>query len=202
MADVLVVVAHPDDESLFAGGAIAALADIGQRVHVVALCEGTESRGGVGALGYEAQRRASHFKRACGILGATGEIANVFPDQQADVVPQLEINRAVEKFVVVAHARTVFTHHVGDLNVDHRRTAEAVLVATRGGPQVFMMTPEYPERCVGQKWRPRFDWDITKTIDRKARACLCYVDELRDYPHPRSERAIREQTVERFMEIR
>ena len=37
--------------------------------------------------------------------------------------------------------------------------------------------------------------DITETLDAKVRAMACYESELREYPHPRSERALRERAA-------
>lgn len=213
MADIvtLCVVAHPDDESLFAGATLARLSANGShRVQVIALSDGVTSRwrdydGGMvtGQKLDMIERRKVQFHEACRVLGADGEYLPSFHDQQSDRVPQLHINRDVGWLMAKYTPKMVITHHVGDLNIDHRRVAEAVLVATRGfSGQVFSMAPEWPSRCVGPAWNPDTEWDITDTRETKVRACLCYVDEMREYPHPRSERAIREQTVERFMEIR
>jgi N-acetylglucosamine malate deacetylase 1 len=200
MADILCVVAHPDDESLFAGGTLARLTSDGYAVHVVALSDGVSSR--VRPTTDAATRRQQHFEQACHELGVTGEIRVTFPDQRSDTLPQLLINREVAAIIQRHQPKNmVFTHHAGDLNIDHRRVAEAVFVETRGlDLQVFSMAPEFPGRCVGPAWNWSDEWPIDARV--KARACACYVDERRPYPHPRSERAIREQTVERFLEIR
>jgi LmbE family N-acetylglucosaminyl deacetylase len=212
MADVLCIVAHPDDESLFAGGTLARMAKAGSLVVVVALSDGVGSRfhGRQPANHRQAMKaREAQFHAALDALGSTGCVLDVFPDQGSDTVPQLAINRAVERQLANYDPQMVFTHHVGDLNIDHRRVSEAVLVATRGSSaRVFSMAPEFPSRCVGPAWHPdvSFALDVgtegDSPLDSKVAACLCYVDELREYPHPRSERAIREQRVERFLEIR
>jgi N-acetylglucosamine malate deacetylase 1 len=200
VADVLAIVAHPDDESLFAGGTLARLARNGAAVHVLALSDGVTSR--VVTQEGDESRRRRHFAEACQVLGVTYEAWNVFPDQQSDTVPQLLINREVELALHNHQPRMIFTHHVGDLNLDHRRVAEAVLVATRVlNAHVYSMAPEWPSRCIGPAWTPDVEWDITDTLEAKLAACACYVDEMRAYPHPRSSQALR-QTSEYFMEIR
>jgi LmbE family N-acetylglucosaminyl deacetylase len=188
-----------DDESLFAGGTLVRLANSGASVHVVTFSDGVQSRGEkVPAMAVE--RRRGHFDNACRELGVTGEARSIFPDQQSDTVPQLRLNREVECEVDWHKPAMVFTHFRGDLNHDHERVARAVMVATRGRQtQVYSMAPEFDRWA---PWTPDIEWDISEQMDAKVKACLCYVDELREYPHPRSERAIREQTVERFLEIR
>lgn len=203
--NILCVVAHPDDESFFAGGTLAQHARRGDQVTIVALSDGESSRF-VASSCVECQTaiadRKAAFHRARCTLKAFGDRLIVFPDQQSDTVPQLTINRAVEALVVAHNPALVYTHHVGDLNLDHRRVAEAVLVATRGKVPVRCMTPEWPDRCVG----PLFDWTLmvhlsTEDIETKVRACQCYGEEMRPYPHPRSEEYIREHVCESFVEI-
>lgn len=203
---VLAIVAHPDDESLFAGVMLAKHVADGDTVEVVSMGTGVGARGEQGRELKEAEwARRMAFKAACETLGVGWRYLCAYPDQQSDTVPQIEINRSVEAVVQAIPADRVYTHHVGDLNVDHRRVAEAVLVATRMGPEVYTMSPEFPERCVGPAWAPTVFTghyaEMSKYHDTKLRACLCYHMELRPWPHPRSERAIRERQ-ESFMEIR
>lgn len=195
MADVLVIVAHPDDESLFAGGTIATITAQKMRVRVIALSDGETSRG---AGARAVKRRRKQFAEACAILGAEHTALNVFPDQQSDTVPQLSINKAVEKAIAGEKPRRILTHHVGDLNLDHRRTAEAVLVATRRlDARIYSMTPEYPARCVGPAFIPTEHWGLSrKQFETKLRACASYVDEIKTRSY------VRESRTEYFMEIR
>lgn len=197
---VLAIVAHPDDESLFAGGTLAGHAKRGDSVQVAALSDGVGSRPPRGVTAYA---RLEQFYAACRLLGALPFRDTVFPDQQSDTVPQLQINQWVADFMLANPSDVIYTHHVGDLNLDHRRVAEAVLVATRtSAARVLCMAPEFPSRCVGPLWIPNMGVGIRDTMDQKVHACLCYTDELREWPHPRSERAIRERPTEWFMEIR
>jgi LmbE family N-acetylglucosaminyl deacetylase len=198
MADVLCIVAHPDDESLFAGGTLARLSANGAEVVVVALSDGVSSRGWSSQEAFN--RRCQHFMSACREIGAHPVLKVSFPDQRSDAVPQLSINRVVEEQIEGHQPMMVFTHFRGDLNHDHERVARAVMVATRGGKaHVYSMAPEFDRWT---PWVPDTEWDISEHVEAKVAACLCYKDEMREFPHPRSERAIREQTVERFLEIR
>ncbi len=203
---VLCLVAHPDDESLFAGATLNGHVCDGDDVIVVALGTGVGARSMYESEWVQVQaelKRAAAFGASCSILGVTGEIHRLFDDQMSDVVPQLEINRAVEQIIAGTTPGLIYTHHVGDLNIDHRRIAEAVLVATRSGPVVRMMTPEFPDRYTGRAFRPNVTLgNVRGCFDAKIAACLCYEDELKPYPHPRSEEVLRLCQTESFEEIR
>lgn len=204
MSRVLAVVAHPDDESLFCGATLASHVRHGDAVHVVSLGTGVGARGELGdELQRALERRTLAFVAATTALGASCELLRAYPDQEADTVPQITINRIVESVLERWSAYLVYTHWIGDLNVDHRRVAEAVWVATRMGPRVRCMSPEFPDRCVGPAWEPDASGMLLAPadLDAKWEACRQYGMELRAWPHPRSERAIRER-AERFMEIR
>ncbi|MUG91998.1 bacillithiol biosynthesis cysteine-adding enzyme BshC [Scytonema sp. UIC 10036] len=64
--DVLVLMPHPDDESIYAGGTIAALAEAGQRVRLVVATDGAAGRGGEHSRRVE--QRALELRRAAECL--------------------------------------------------------------------------------------------------------------------------------------
>jgi LmbE family N-acetylglucosaminyl deacetylase len=198
------VCAHPDDESLWAGGTLAQHVRLGDDVVVTCLADGVGSRFREGDpiedVAAAIDKRRQDFYHAMTILGARGYWASVFHDQQADQVSLLTITDSIRSYFKQAlPPDLVYTHHVGDLNLDHRRVAEAVLVCTRGGPTVRCMTPEWPQRCVGPRFEPNIQVELTPA-DRmvKVRACACYGEELRAWPHPRSIEAMQRQTAEVF----
>ena len=179
--NILVIVAHPDDETFAMGGTLAQHAHAGDRVTVVTCTDGVSSRGRNPAA---ARARATHFQTACAALGVGGcHMRAVFEDQRSDQVPQLVLNQAVAAFV--DRPDRVYTHDPCDLNLDHRRVAEAVLVATRGVCPVWSAKPEWPDRALWP-FRPTKIVDITEGLPMKQAACRAYVDEWRDPPHPRA----------------
>lgn len=204
---VLVVVAHPDDECFSMGSTIARYVRDGNAVTVLALSDGVGSRFSAGlqdddywaAIG----RRMMHFSAACAVLGATPQYLRAFPDQQADTVSQLETNRLVHRVIEEQQPTTVYTHHDGDLNLDHRCVCDAVRVSMRGrSVRLYSMAPEWPHLCVRSSWSPNVTMPFyIPDIETKLRACQCYTDELREYPHPRSQRAVSARLQEEFMRI-
>lgn len=199
MSRILAVFAHPDDESLLCGATLAS--HVGEVVKLAVMTDGVASR-------YDmfdkverekaAERRAFHFHKACEALGIPFEarcMARLFEDQRSDQVPQIYINQAVEELVRKYEPDRIYTHFIGDLNIDHRRVCEAVQVATRGICEVWMAESEWPSRFVGREFCPnRREVPFADMLARKLAACACYVDELRDPPHPRSLQEIRKRT--------
>lgn len=195
-ATVGVIVAHPDDEVLLAGGTIARHAMAGDIVHVLILATGAAARGG-DQSGYVEQLRGQ-AQRAAKVLGATSVNFRDFPDNRMDTVPLLEVIQSVEAFLEEKPAATVYTHHFGDLNVDHRVTGEAVLTACRPLPGSSARKIYCGETLSSTEWTtgsarfaPTTFFDVAGFIDRKIEALACYEAELRNFPHPRSAAAVR-----------
>ncbi|MDD5136210.1 MAG: PIG-L family deacetylase, partial [Candidatus Omnitrophica bacterium] len=86
----------------------------------------------------------------------------------------------------------VYTHHYGDLNIDHRIAYKAVLTACRpvnGGSarEIYSFeTPSSTEWNYPNVFNPNVFIDITRTFSKKIEAIKHYKVELRGSPHPRS----------------
>ena len=91
---IMVVAAHPDDEALGCGGAIAKFADGGASVHVVLMADGVFSRKEVSetdSVALSARRAAA--EKACEILGVKSLSFEEFPDNRLDTIPLLELKQ-------------------------------------------------------------------------------------------------------------
>lgn len=193
---ILILAAHPDDEVLGCGGTIAKLAGEGAIVHVAFLADGVFSRAGeptVDQLELSARRAAA--QRACEILGVKSVSFGDFPDNRMDTIPLLDITQAVEALISGHQPEMVFTHHAGDVNIDHRRLHEAVVTASRpqlGHPVKTLLCFEVPSSTEWQlpgsapAFTPNWFVDISATLVLKLAALEAYADELRAWPHPRS----------------
>ncbi len=193
---ILVLAAHPDDEVLGCGGTIAKLADEGAAVYVAFLSDGVFSRTGEEqAQRSELAARRAAAQKACAILGVKSVSFSDFPDNRMDTIPLLEITQAVETLIVQHQPEIVFTHHVGDVNIDHRRLHEAVVTACRPQrwhPVKTLLSFEVPSSTEWQlpgsapPFTPNWFVDISTTLVRKLAALEIYAEELRAWPHPRS----------------
>lgn len=194
----LVIVAHPDDETLGAGGTIRRMTDAGTRVDLLVATDGSSAQFGddMAARG----RRNSHLDKACDILGINRCVVLDFPDMRLDTVPHLELNRAIGKVAAEEDYDTILTHHPGDVNKDHEHVFNSVMVVTRPVPgsgirnlATFFVnsSTEWGAPFVNGIFLPNLFVDIDKTIDHKLEALSAYEDEIRPWPHPRSVEAVR-----------
>ena len=196
---VLVVASHPDDEVLGCGGTIAKHVQAGDEVHVVIMGEGRGYRNIKGTAKKAAQILGGNTikeaaRKAKDILGVSMLTIHSLPDNKMDTVPLLEVTRMVEVHIENMRPDIVYTHHAGDLNIDHRITHQAVMTACRPLPGCSVKTILCFEIPSSTEWGQGFepDWfvDVTKVWEKKQEALLAYESEMRDFPHPRSRRGI------------
>lgn len=216
---VLVVAAHSDDEVLGCGGTIARHVDAGDIVDILFVADGVSSRGNDPR---ELERRCDAARRAAEILGARPPRFLNLPDNQLDTVPRLTIIQAIERASAALEPARVYTHHAGDLNIDHRIVHEAVVTAFRplSGSSVrallafeVLSSTEWATRPPEMGFRPDHFIDVHRQMHRKLAALAAYAEEMRPFPHPRSIEAVRAlatlrgssaglQAAEAFMTLR
>ena len=199
---VLVVAAHPDDEVLGCGGTIARHINESDSVHVVILAEGITSRSQTNAeeaKQKELSKLAQAAQQANEILGVTSLTLHNFPDNRMDSVDRLDVIKMVEGVVEKIQPEIVYTHHAGDINIDHRRIHEAVITACRPQPGHCVKTLLFFEVASSTECQPpgaappfHANWfvDISSTFNKKLEALVAYASEMRDWPHARSVKAL------------
>lgn len=197
---ILIVAAHPDDEVLGCGATIAKLVQAGAEVFCCILGEGPLSRYKDRAQGAQEKDVAgvkTFIANAAAILGIKKTFTFQFPDNQFDTRPMLEIIKTITSVKDEVKPEAVFTHSRADLNVDHRRTFEAVLTACRplAGETVCEIysweNPSSTEWNYPNTLQPNMFVDVGATLDKKIEALKCYETEVLPFPHPRSEEALR-----------
>jgi LmbE family N-acetylglucosaminyl deacetylase len=102
---VLAVFAHPDDESLLAGGVLAALAAAGRRVAIVSMTRGERGPGARAGLG---EVRKVELQAAASALGASAECLD-YPDGELAGVVDAEGARMLARLMERERAETVIT---------------------------------------------------------------------------------------------
>lgn len=199
---VLVIAAHPDDEVLGCGATIAKHVQQGDMVHSLILAEGTTSR----ALNHNREQWESELSelavaahKASKILGTASVTLHKFPDNRMDGCELLDVVKMIEQAIDQHQPEIVYTHHCGDVNIDHRRTHEAVITACRpvpGHPVKSLLFFEIPSSTEWQTpgsapiFAPNWFVDVTDTLALKLKALEAYQSEMRPWPHPRSLQAV------------
>ncbi len=195
--NILVLAAHPDDEVLGCGGAMARHAGAGDRVEVVFFTNGVGARGTDDAA---AMARAQAMGKALRMLGAHRLAHFDFPDNRLDQAAVLDLAQALEASVGNRAFDVVYTHHAGDLNVDHRKVFEATMTCFRPQPgqrQARRILSYEVLSSTGwggaglSAFLPNVYVDIGPYLETKLAACQAYAAEMRDFPHARSVEAVR-----------
>lgn len=207
MNKVLVVAAHPDDEILGVGATAARHAAMGDTVYALILGEGQTSRWAHREKADRAAVEALHRDslRAASIIGYKDVYFQEFPDNRFDSVDLIDIVKGIERFVQEIRPDIIYTHHKGDLNIDHEITHRAVLTAARPVNDYTVRELYAFETVSSSEWnfgtsdlfRPNVFVDCTKYFQKKLEAMKMYQSELREFPHPRSLRCL-ELTAERW----
>jgi LmbE family N-acetylglucosaminyl deacetylase len=201
---ILLVVAHPDDELLGLGATMHKLiCEQGCTVHVVILGEGITSRADSRDIQLWEKELATHrqnIKQAQSVIGYQSVGIYDFPDNRFDSVALLDIIKVIEKEKAAFNPEIIFTHHGGDVNVDHQRTFEAVITACRPMAHESVKTIITFETPSGTEWRastdprhfvPNLFFSVSKAdVDAKIRGMESYEFEKRPFPHPRSPQAL------------
>jgi LmbE family N-acetylglucosaminyl deacetylase len=207
---VLVVAAHSDDEVLGCGGTIAKLAQ-GNDVYTLLLGEGVTSRD----IPEEQKKQAVNQLRkeaedANKKLNVKKVFFENFPDNRFDTVPLLDIVKVIERYIQKIGPEAVYTHHAGDLNIDHQIVHRAVITAARPVGDYSVKKIMLFEILSSTEWgriNPYNSFvsntyvDISKTISVKLEAMRCYKSEIRKYPHPRSLEGIKLLAQKRGLEV-
>ena len=194
------IAAHPDDEVLSCGGTIARAAG-STPVDILIVAEGATARGLRGGEGQRATRTLEQQARKAGQkLGARSVEFLRLPDNRLDGIELLRVIKPIEAWIARLRPETVYTHHPGDLNIDHALVFRAVLTATRptSGCSVKRLyacevpsATEWAFQRIEPVFRPNTFVDIGATLERKVEALRCYEGELRTFPHPRSAEGLR-----------
>lgn len=201
---IMVVVAHPDDELLGLGGTMNKLiSQYGTKTHVVILGEGLTSRlnnRDVSKWESELKIHKNNILTAQQFIGYHSCNTYEIPDNRFDTVALLDIIKIIENEKSIFKPDIIFTHHGGDLNIDHQKTFEAVITSIRPmeGEQVkAIITFETPS---GTEWRassdpkhfiPNLFIEISKiNLNAKINGMESYEYEKREYPHPRSPKSL------------
>ncbi|HMK53203.1 MAG TPA: PIG-L deacetylase family protein [Methanobacteriaceae archaeon] len=207
---ILVIAAHPDDEVLGCGGTLARLSPE-HECYILILGEGAASRDmNPDKLKKYKKDLKNQGTMANKSLGAKKTFFEDLPDNRFDEIPLLDIVKIIEDYLDKIDPSTIFTHHGGDLNIDHHLTNRALFTAARpfmdSSIERIMLfevlsSTEWCEPTASNYFIPNTYYNISETIEKKLDAFRFYENEVRDYPHPRSVTGIKLLAQKRGMEM-
>jgi LmbE family N-acetylglucosaminyl deacetylase len=189
MEKILIVCAHPDDETFGMGGTIYQHTKNKDQVFVLIFATGQlgrdETDSGI-------NKRKNQCMKACSMLGANKIEFLDYKDQNLDMVPLSELSIKIEKIITKWKPSVVYTHFWGDVNQDHKRVFEATNIATRPLPNskikqmICFETPSTTE-WGSDGFKPNYFVEIKSSINKKISAAKKYNKEFHNFPHPCSE---------------
>jgi LmbE family N-acetylglucosaminyl deacetylase len=204
---IMIVVAHPDDELLGLGATMNRLIkEENINTHVVILGEGITSRSDSRdpeKWKKELLVHRKNIKQAQESIGYHNVSIHDFPDNRFDTVALLDIVKFIETEKKSFQPDVIFTHHGGDVNIDHQRTFEAVITSCRPMENEKVLNIITFETPSGTEWRassdpkhfiPNLFFSVNKeNLESKIKGMESYEFEKRNYPHPRSPEALKIQ---------
>jgi LmbE family N-acetylglucosaminyl deacetylase len=195
--NVLFVIAHPDDEILGAGATIRKLRNEGHDVYSCVLCGPADARHGRPSD----ERLREVIAAAESIVGMSGSMKFEFANIRFNTVPHIEMVAAIEKAIRAYKPSWVFTHHPGDLNIDHRICYEAAMAALMLPQRLSTdLPPSMIERVflfeilsstdwapsLMQPFSPTSFFDVKETFAAKLQALEAFEGAMKPFPHSRS----------------
>lgn len=183
--NILILAAHPDDETLGCGATIHNLSSQGHNTELITFTDG------VGSRNNNESNRNPKLQEVSKILGISKFTSGDFPDNAMDSVPLLELSKFIENNIE-GHYDMIFTHFIGDLNIDHQLVTKATLTAFR--PQYGLKTKIYSYFVPSSTdYNPLSYFDGAsyfsldkENVEAKIKALEVYDKEIRTYPHTRS----------------
>lgn len=204
--NILVIAPHMDDEVLGCGGTIARHVGNKDNLFVCFVAHRIYNHR------FDKKKNEIEKQHATNAQKALGYKESVFfqlNDERLDVSIQ-DIIISLEEYVNKIKPEVVFIPFKGDNNQDHRAVFDAARVALRPSATPFIDTvymyevPSSTEQSPplpDSMFLPNYYVDITEYFDTKIKAFKFYKTEKRDYPHPRSEKALKVLAQKRGTEI-
>ena len=208
--NILVIAAHPDDEVLGMGGTIKKYTKAGNQVKIIIMATGIHARRSdknKNSTQYKVKKTTTDnmknqvkqlqkdAKKSAKILGVNDIEFKDFPDNEMDTVSSLKITKTIEEVIEKFNPEIVYTHSPHDVNIDHKIIYNSTITATRPISSkvkevISFEIPSSTEWNFHQIFSPNMFVDISKELQNKLDAMAAYKSELRDFPHPRSIKAL------------
>ncbi len=192
--NILIVVAHRDDETLGCGGTIAKFAKQNYNLFAISMTDGVSSR--LEFKKKEIKERYNNSIKASKILNFKwlDDISGKFQDNRMDKASILEITKLIEKAKKKIRPTIVITHYPEDLNIDHQIVANATMTAFRPKTNEkcrLILSFEVPSSTdyanfKKKTFNPNYFVNIFKFWKQKKRALKMYKKEILNYPNSRS----------------
>ena len=197
LVTVMIVCAHPDDETLGCGGTIRRHVTAGDDVSWVIATQAHEPQWSAAVI----ERKAREVDEVAAALGVVRQVRLGCPSSRVDVTPRSDLIRAVRRGCRRRAPELLYVVHPGDVHPDHADVFESTMSVLKGfrmgSPGVrrvlafetlFSTEAAAPGR---DPFVPTVFVDIGTFIEDKVRITALYGSEAQEDPLPRDESSIR-----------
>lgn len=195
--NILVIAAHPDDETLGAGATLLRHQAGGDKLSWLIMTRMTEE------MGYspkKIQSREKEIARVARMYGFKSVGKLDLPSTGLDSLPFSDVVQQVASFIKKTKAQIIYFPHGGDVHSDHRVTYGAVMAAAKSfrTPSVERLLTyetvsetEFAYAQEGNNFLPTVFVDVEGYLDKKIAIMKQYKGEMAAFPFPRSEKNLR-----------
>ena len=196
---VLIIVAHPDDETIGCGGLIVKLKKKKSKIFSMYLSDGRSARDKKENNNSLVLKESSEAAKVLGFKWLN-DFCGKFEDQKLDNVSLLSIIKIIEKAKNKIKPDLIITHSKSDLNRDHRIVYEAVVTAFRPKhketwSQILSFevasATDYGNSLFEKKFDPNYFVNIKQEWSKKEKALKAYKSEMLEFPNSRSIKGIK-----------
>lgn len=192
MKKVIIISAHPDDETLGAGGTILKHKSQGDEVFWLITTKMTESSGYTKET---IKNREEEIIRVSQLYGFTKTLQLEFPTQSYTSETLSKLIAEISKILSEIQPEIIYTPNRSDAHSDHRILFDAVFSCTKSFRYPFIKRvlmyeciseTEFAPALHEKVFLPNYFVDISNFLDQKLEIMKVFDSELGQHPFPRS----------------
>lgn len=192
MKKIIVISAHPDDETLGAGGTLLKHKKNGDELYWLIVTNIYENQG------FSIEKIASRqeeINKAANLFGFEKVFKLDYPTMSLSSSSLLKLIPEISEIFLEVQPEIIYTLNRSDAHSDHRHLSDAVMACTKSFRYPFIkkvlmyeciseteFAPSFPEKV----FIPNYFVDITKFLDKKIEIMNVFESELGEPPFPRS----------------
>ena len=194
---ILILIAHPDDETLGAGGTLLSHKFLGDKIYWI---NATEINEQVGYSSEQIKKREIQIKKVIKLYGFEKFYQLNFTTTQLNSLSLLKLISQISKIFKEIKPEIIYTLNRSDAHSDHRILFEAVYSCTKSFRHPYikkilmyecLSETEFSAPFSEYIFIPNYFVDITKFLDEKIEIMKIFESEIGTHPFPRSEKNIR-----------
>ncbi|RWX02381.1 PIG-L deacetylase family protein [Flavobacterium cerinum] len=197
MKNVIVISAHPDDETLGAGGTILKHVANGDNVYWLIVTNVFENQG---FSKERVESRQDEIREVEKLLGITKTYLLDYPTMTLSSSSLIKMVPEISTVFSKVQPEIIYTLNRSDAHSDHRVIFDAVMACTKSFRYPFIKQilmyeciseTEFAPALAEKAFLPNYFVDITDYLDRKNEIMKVFESEIAEHPFPRSLENIR-----------